>query len=129
MNESIEEAILSTSVKALRSLIILFLSVGFLGIGMLKLVNMPEIADYFEVWGFPKWSMLGIGFIEIAIAVGIFYVPTRMKASLASIILMSGAVCVHLIHKEWSYLIGPILIITAAIILLLIERKLKSAQL
>lgn len=126
MTKSIDQIILGTFVSGLRSVLVLFLSVGFLGIGMLKLVNMPEIRAYFEVWNLPAWSMYTIGFIEVLLSVMLFYLPTRSKALIGVAILMIGASALHFYNQEWTYLVGPGLILFASVILLLIEQKIQT---
>lgn len=126
MDNNLDKAILNTSINGLRSLLILFLSVGFLGIGMLKLVSMPDIIDYFKAWQLPLWSVYVIGAIELVLSVAVFYLPTRKQALIGLIVLMTGATGLHLYNQEYNYLIGPAVIILCSVILYLIEVKLEK---
>ncbi len=126
MDNNLDKAILNTSLNGARSLIVLFLSVGFLGIGMLKLVSMPDIINYFKAWDLPIWSMYLIGGIELILSVAVFYLPTRQNALIGILILMLGATLLHLVNKEYNYLIGPAFITTVSVVLYLIEDKLKK---
>ena len=128
MAKSIDQIILSTFLSGLRSLLVLFLSVGFLGIGMLKVVNMPEIRAYFDVWNFPLWSMYAIGIVEIVLSVMLFYVPTRIKGLIGVGILMTGATILHFYNQEFTYLIGPAFILLGVVSLFFIEQKIQLKQ-
>jgi len=114
--------ILKIVLSGIRNLLILVLSSGFLGIGMLKLVEFPAIASIFFDWGFPLWSRYIIGVIEIIIAIGVFYQPTRLKASFGILILMLGATIVHIYFKETERLLPPVLIILGALSLIFLQR-------
>lgn len=102
---------------ALRNISILILSVGFLGVGMLKLIAFPAMVAAFKQWQLPTWSMYIIGVIELAIAVSLFYQPWRSKAILAAFALMLGAISVHLIAGQFSQLYGPLVVLLFASLL------------
>ena len=102
---------------ALRNISILILSVGFLGVGMLKLIAFPAMVAAFKQWQLPSWSMYIIGVIELAIAVSLFYQPWRSKAILAAFALMLGAISVHLIAGQFSQLYGPLVVLLFASLL------------
>jgi len=99
---------------ALRNIAMLILSVGFLGVGMLKLIAFPAMVTAFEQWQLPSWSMYIIGVIELAIAVSLFYQPWRSKAIMAAFALMIGAISVHLIAGQFSQLYGPLVVLLFA---------------
>jgi uncharacterized membrane protein len=121
LDKELDKAIKGTAINAVRSLIILFLSVGFLGIGMLKLVSLPAIVEHFNIWGFPNWSLYLIGVIELSFALMVFYKPWRRIAAIAIVAFMLGVTGFHIYHTDLSYLIGPSVIILTALILFWIE--------
>ena len=125
---NIEEKILNTSLHGFRSLLVLFLSAGFLGIGMMKIVGYPDIADYFNVWGFPLWVMYAVGIVELILCVGVFYLPTRKYAIFGIIILMLGAMGVHIYQNEFEYAVVPFVIGLSALILGVIERNISKSE-
>lgn len=96
---------------AIRNISLLILSVGFLGVGMLKLIAFPAMVTAFEQWQLPVWSMYVIGTLELAIAVSLFYQPWRAKAILVTFVLMAGAVSVHILAGQFSQLYGPIVVL------------------
>ena len=126
---SIENTILSNVKGGLRLLLVLFLAGGFLGIGMLKLVSMPELVNYFTVWEIPLWVMYVVGLIEVVLSIMVFYLPTRKWACYGIIVLMVGATVLHISQADYSYIVGPSVIILATLLLLwitLTTNKIKS---
>ena len=87
---------------------VLFLSVGLLGVGMLKLMSYPDVVTLFESWGFPAWSRYFIGVCELMLAILLLYRPFWIPVSIAIIVLMTGAIAIHAIHGQTSFIYGPI---------------------
>jgi uncharacterized membrane protein len=108
--------------KAINLLTILFIGVGFLGVGMLKVNSYPSIVNQFKAWDFPIWSMYIIGILEMAFALSLL---TKWKkfGTYALIGLMIGAIATHLIHNEIEQLYGPIIVIGLCCTLLWSESK------
>lgn len=104
-----------------RIIIILFLSVGFLGVGMLKLVGMPEMASEFARWKLPSWSLYAIGFLEVILAVLLFYVPTRKTACKVVMLFMLIVATFHAYLGEYDRLLAPSILLAAAFLLLFVE--------
>ncbi len=88
----------------------LFVCVGFLGLGMLKLMSYPAIVEAFQKWGLPSWFMISLGALEIILSIAIFYKPTRRIAQLIAAIVLTGALIVHLYHGESNQVYGPIVV-------------------
>ncbi len=122
MNRSIDQAIFAFLKNGLRVLLILFITSGFLSVGMVKLVKFPTMVDYFNVWNIPIWAMQLIGILEIVLAILIYYKPTRIKGLMLSCGLMIGATSVHLYFKEYSYAIVPSVLFLLCVILIIIEK-------
>jgi uncharacterized membrane protein len=114
---------LDTIKRAISILAILFLSVGFLGVGMVKLVDHPETMTSFAKWGFPSWFMYVVGVFEILLALALFYKPSRKIAIVATLLHMAVALTIHIVFNESDQLYGPILVITLAILLFFAESK------
>ena len=123
MDDQLDKAIIQTAIGGIRSLLVLVLSVGFLGMGMLKVVSMPQLIAYWTYWGMPKWSLYAVGIYELMLAITLFFLPTRTKALWGTFFLMLGALCIHLIFGEYNYLAGPIAIIIACGLLYFVEWK------
>ncbi len=98
---------------------ILFLCAGFLGVGMLKLVNYPLINESFTKWGIPMYLKYLIGLFEISLSLCIFYKPYRKYAVFSALVLMVGAIYIHISHNETSQLYGPIFVCTLLISILI----------
>jgi uncharacterized membrane protein YphA (DoxX/SURF4 family) len=118
--------ILKIVLSGLKNLLILVLSSGFLGIGMLKLVEYPAIANIFSNWGFPLWSRYLIGITEICLAIGVFYRPSRKWSSVGIVLLMIGAIFVHIYFKENERLLPPVMILVGTILLITLDIKTES---
>jgi uncharacterized membrane protein YphA (DoxX/SURF4 family) len=110
---------LNTLKKVVTIFCILFLCAGFLGVGMLKLVNYPSIVESFVKWGIPVYFKYVLGLFEILLAIGIFYRPTRKFAILSGFILMTAAIYVHLSNNEAGQLYGPVFVCALLISLLI----------
>lgn len=98
--------------KAVSLFLILMLSVGFLGVSMLKLVPYPDVAATFERWGIPKVIMIMIGIIELMIGIFLFYPPTRKKSAFAGVILIIGAGIMHIVKSEINHIYGPLIVLS-----------------
>ncbi len=96
---------------ALGKIALLVLSVGFLGVGMLKLISYPSMHASFQRWNLPHWSMYVIGVLELTLSIALFYQPWRKWAMITTAILMVGAITIHLIAAEWSQLYGPTVVL------------------
>lgn len=91
---------------------VLFLSVGFLGSGMLCLVNYPQLVSAFEQWGYSQFFMYTIGIIEIGIAVMLYHKPWRRLGMMLALLIMLGAIFTHIKSNEVNQLYGPIVVLT-----------------
>jgi CDP-diglyceride synthetase len=96
---------------ALGKIALLILSVGFLGVGMLKLISYPSLVASFQKWHLPSWSIYVVGLCELCIAVALFYSPWRKKTIVAAALLMAGAITIHLMAGEVSQLYGPTVVL------------------
>ena len=96
------------------------LSVGFLGIGMLQVVGLEQIALQFKFWNLSPFIMYGVGLLEVIGSVMLFYFPTRLYGGLLLLLTMLAAIAIHLQHKEYSNAIVPLTIsvFTACLIVL-----------
>lgn len=112
--------------KGLNILTVLILSVGFLGSGMLCLINYPELIGSFEKWGYSKIFMYTIGILELTVAIMVFHKPWRKYGILLGIIIMFGAIFTHVKSQEYDQLYGPILVLTLLFILFLTELNLNT---
>jgi uncharacterized membrane protein YphA (DoxX/SURF4 family) len=109
--------------KALSVVIMMILSAGFLGVGMLKLIAYPNMVSSFEKWHYPSFLLYVIGIIELCISVMLFYKPWRKFGLYLIFIDMIGAIFTHINNNESSQLYGPCIVLPLAIILLFSELK------
>ena len=118
------DEILKNILASLKNIFIVIICVGFLGAGMLKLVELPALVAEFKYWGFPLWSMYLIGLVEILLSIGVFYLPTRIKSLIGLIILMFGAMTVHIIFGEYNYVLAPIMLSMLCGLIIYMENRL-----
>jgi len=122
------DEILKNILISFKNILILVICVGFLGAGMLKMVELPALVAEFNYWGFPVWVMYVIGLIEIVLAIGVFYLPTRIPSLFAFIALMTGALLVHIVYGEYNFLIAPIFLSTLCAIIIYLESRIVKNQ-
>lgn len=120
------ELIVKEALHAARLLLILLISGGYLGLGMLKLVRHPGMVGAFQSWNFPDYSIYIVGVLEMALSILIFYGPTRINALIMATFFMVAAFNVHLIFSQYDQLYGPLAMLVMLISLLIIEKKLKK---
>lgn len=120
------DVIVKEALHAARLLLILLISGGFLGLGMLKLVRHPGMVGAFQSWNFPDYSIYIVGVIEMTLSILIFYQPTRKNAIIFGVLMMCGAFTVHLIFSQFDQLYGPVAMLSMLISLLVIEKNLKK---
>jgi uncharacterized membrane protein len=78
------------------------LAAAFLGAGGAKLAGNAKMAENFSRWGFPRWFMPLIGFVEVAGAFGLLVPQTAVLACAGLIIVMVSAVGTHLGNREYG---------------------------
>lgn len=113
----------SSFLDFLNKIIVVILSVGFIGVGMLKLVDYPSITLELLYFGIPSLFIYLIGLVELILAIAIFYKPTRLKALIGGMILMFGAFSLHVWVGDFSRLSGPIFVFIMLIVSFLIEKR------
>ena len=87
--------------KIVRWVLLALVSVIFLAAGIMCV--MGKLAPNFHDWGYPAWSPLVIGAIEIFAALGLYYHKT---AGLALMMLMVICLCSILTlagHHDWKH--------------------------
>lgn len=102
---------------AVRNVLLVVLCAGMLGMGMVKLVGVPELVERFAEWGFSRWMVAAIGALELAISILLFIKPTRSKSLFAMVLLLLGAIATHLVHQDYYGAIGPFAVLNAALLL------------
>jgi putative oxidoreductase len=67
-------------------------------------------ADRFAGWGYPAGSHYVVGAIEILGALALLLPRIRIFAAGALILVMAGAFCTHLVHREFPRTIPPLVL-------------------
>jgi len=89
---------IETNVMAsVRNILLVVLCAGMMGMGMVKMVGVPELVERFAEWGFSRWMVFAIGVLELSISIGLFIKPVRQYAILALICLLVSALSTHVL--------------------------------
>lgn len=92
------------------NVLIVILTLGMVGAGMIKLMSLEAVVDVWNSWGLPTWFRYIIGAIEFIIGLCIFIPATRKYALLGLFLMMIGALSTHLFFGEYWDARGPILV-------------------
>lgn len=99
------------------------LAVVFLGAGGAKLAGVPLIRANFERWGLPDAARLGIGAIEVVLAVLAVLAlgddGLARVVAVAALVVMAGALATHVRAKDEPKEYPPAVLVTVAAILVL----------
>lgn len=128
LNKESKRAIERNALGALRNIILVVLCAGMLGMSMVKLVGEPMLMEKFASWGIGPWLVRAIGLLELAMAICIFIKPTRVKGLMALGALLLAALAMHLFHQDYYGAIGPFAVLNAVLLLLFLERTIKSGS-
>lgn len=81
-------------------ILVIVFCVSSLFFGFLKVKGELKTKDNFVRWGYPFWFMKLVGFAEMLAALGLLFAETRLAAIIVFAVVMTGAVCTNLFHKE-----------------------------
>ncbi|WNV91768.1 DoxX family protein [Umezawaea sp. Da 62-37] len=101
------------------------LAVVFVGAGTAKVLQRPVMVEAAEAHGFGKDSYRVIGLLEYAgaagLLIGLWFAPLGIAAGVGLVLLMAGAVVVHVRFKEKAAATAPsvVLALLAAVALAL----------
>jgi len=115
---------IETNVMAsVRNILLVVLCAGMMGMGMVKMVGVPELVERFAEWGFSRWMVFAIGVLELSISIGLFIKPVRQYAILALICLLVSALSTHVLFGDTSGAIGPFCVLTGALLFWWLDSK------
>ena len=100
----------------LRWVILGLVTATFLGYGVMIL--MGKMTNHFLAWGFPAWSVYGVGGIELLAAAGLHW--NKMKGwSMVILTIMSMVAILTLVGHHAKWIKDPVVSPIAPILLLL----------
>ena len=67
-------------------------------------------SERFGQWGYPANAAYVVGVLEILGGLGVLIPRWRRAASLTLGVLMTGALCTHLVHAEFPRVIPPLVL-------------------
>jgi uncharacterized membrane protein YphA (DoxX/SURF4 family) len=77
-----------------------YLALTFGGAGVAKFVPASPWTAEFRHWGFPDWFRLGIGTIEVLLAICLLVPRMARYAAAAAVFIMMGAIATKTVHHE-----------------------------
>lgn len=105
----------------LKLLLIAAVSLFLIYASMLKLVSYPGMKESFYVWGYGSTEMYIVGFVELLLAVLIFFPKTRVLGAIGVIVLMTGALYTHIVNIEYDQLASGIFLTSASLAIVALE--------
>ena len=93
------------------------LALTFFSMGVEKLMDEPMMAGLLRLFGYPPWSMVLVGLIEIAGAVLVLVPRVAHVGAFLLGCIMVGALYSHLTHGQAYLVAGPALLLAMAIAL------------
>ncbi len=93
------------------------LALTFFSIGVEQLMGEPMMAGLFRLFGYPPWSMVLVGAVEIVGAVLVLVPRVAHAGALLLGCVMIGAIYSHLAHGQAYMVGGPALLLAMAVAL------------
>lgn len=123
LDNQTKKTIESNVIASVRNVLLVVLCAGMMGMGMVKLVGVPEIVERFAEWGFTRWMVFAIGILELSISIGLFIKPIRKYAILALIALLVSALSTHVLFGDEMGAIGPFAVLTGTLLFWWLDSK------
>ena len=88
------------------------LAMAFVAVGVSKFEGPSAMrwSDRFEQWGYPPNARYVVGVLEVVGGAAVLIPRCRRAASLTLGILMTGALCTHVVHAEFTRVIPPLVL-------------------
>lgn len=128
LDRQTKKTIESNVMASIRNILLVVLCAGMMGMGMVKMVGVPELIERFAEWGFTRWMVFAIGALELSISIGLFIKPVRQYAILALVVLLISALSTHVLFGDTSGAIGPFAVLTGALALWWLDTKVESTK-
>ncbi len=100
-----------------------FLAVVFVYVGLSKFRGASGWTERFGRWGYPANTAYVVGVLEILGGLGVLIPRWRRAASLTLGVLMTGALCTHLVHAEFPRVIPPLVLGGVAFLMYWSQRR------
>jgi|SoiMethySBSTD1v2_1073268.scaffolds.fasta_scaffold15889_6 putative oxidoreductase len=103
----------------------IFLGVVFVAVGLSKFAGASAMrwSERFGQWGYPANTSYVVGVLELLGGLGVLIPRWRRAASLTLGVLMTGALCTHLVHAEFPRVIPPLVLGGVAFLMYWSQRR------
>jgi len=123
LDNQTKRTIESNVMASVRNILLVVLWAGRVGMGMVKMVGVPELVERFAEWGFTRWMVFAIGVLEMSISISLFIKPVRKYAILALIALLVSALSTHVLYGDTMGAIGPFGVLIGALLFWWLDSK------
>ena len=123
LDKQTQKTIETNVMASVRNILLVVLCAGMMGMGMVKLVGVPQLVEQFANWGIGRSIMFAIGIVELTISICLFIKPTRHYAIIALVLLLIGAITAHLYFNDTMGAIGPFAVLNGALVFWWLEKK------
>ena len=102
-----------------------FLAVAFVAVGFSKFEGGSAMrwSERFSQWGYPANAAYAVGALEILGGLGVLIPRWRRPASMTLGVLMTGALCTHVVHAEFPRVIPPLVLGSVAFLMYWSHRR------
>ena len=114
--------------KKLVVVLTVILALWMLFMGVTKLSVSDQIIDAFLRWDLPRWLIFPVGISEAVAAVALFFPKYRNYAMAFIVLLMAGAIAVHIRVDEHLQVFVPFAVIVLAVATLLLRFQVSRAE-
>lgn len=123
LDNQTKKVIESNVLASVRNVLLVVLCAGMMGMGMVKMVGVPELVERFAEWGFTRCMVFGIGIIELSISIALFIKPARKYAILALVTLLVSALSTHILFGDVMGAIGPLSVLLGTLLFWWLDDK------
>lgn len=95
----------------LRKVVVALLVYNFVASGSLKVFGYQAVAKLFQRWGYPDWTRIPLGGVEITAAALLLWNPGKRLGAQIMIAVMGGAIATLISHDELLEALGPLAVI------------------
>lgn len=123
LDNQTKRTIESNVMASVRNILLVVLCAGMMGMGMVKMVGVPELVERFAEWGFGRWMVFAIGILELTISITLFIKSTRKYAILALVVLLVSALSTHILFGDEMGAIGPFTVLMGTLAFWWLDNK------
>lgn len=114
--------------KKLAMTFTVILGLWMLSTGIGKLMVGDEIIAAFHRWAVPRWMIVPVGIAEVAAAITLFIPKTRRFSLAGIVLLMAGAIVVHIRAGEHFQVLIPAIVVALVVAIAILRYRISSTE-